>query len=672
MQMSIKYSQLFLFLILLALLNQQCSSESISDDPLEQNLRLAGKNRSELEKVLQHYRQRPEDSLQLKAAIFLISNMEGGHYYSSKQFEKYNYIFNEINTKSEADIFKLKDSIINENGFPEKTSLRVNQDLRFLTADYLIQNIDLAFAVWQSAPWHASTSFDLFCNYILPYRNYSEYPDTWRQSLHEKYKEIPSNYKTPDEVCCQFNDDIKKWFRYTNAFNDYPGRISANNLLKGQHGNCSDMAAIATYSARALGVPVAIDYTPQWANYHDGHAWNALIFNEKESVSFLGAEGNPVDYSIVQQAESKSAKVFRKTLAKQAESFASIASGINEKDIPAYLQNSRIIDVTHIYTNVSNLIVTIKNSKEKFIYLCIAKQRTWEAIAGSELNVQGIATFQNMGRNILYMPMFYKNGVYKAAGHPFILDFDGKVQTLDIDVVQKQDVDIKRKFPIKRENMKWGYAEYLHRARLEGAQTPDFKDATTLLTLKEPMEHWGVKDNGGTAVRDRLEYESLWEEAAVSNKKAVRYVRLMLPDSQFLKIGDLEFFAKDATNPLQGTPIGSVSHPEWAFDGVNGYSLIDESPEGAQWVGLDLGKPTSIAKLRYLPACGTNQVTPGKTYELFYWSGKWTSLGIRTATQHTIPFAQVPVNVLFRLHCRDCNDALERPFTYEKNRQVWW
>lgn len=115
-----KYIQLFLFFILLTLLNQYCSSEPTSNDPLEQNLRLAGKNRSELEKVLQHYRQNPKDSLQLKAAIFLISNMDGGYYYSSKQFSRYNQIFNQIATKSEADILQLKDSIINELGFPEK------------------------------------------------------------------------------------------------------------------------------------------------------------------------------------------------------------------------------------------------------------------------------------------------------------------------------------------------------------------------------------------------------------------------------------------------------------------------------------------------------------------------------------------------------------------------
>ena len=46
---------------------------------VERALRLAGDNRTELEKVLIHYSQRPEDSLKLQSAYFLIANMPN-HY----------------------------------------------------------------------------------------------------------------------------------------------------------------------------------------------------------------------------------------------------------------------------------------------------------------------------------------------------------------------------------------------------------------------------------------------------------------------------------------------------------------------------------------------------------------------------------------------------------------
>ena len=43
---------------------------------VEETLSQAGKNRGELEKVLRHYRQHPEDSLKYQAACFLIDNMK--------------------------------------------------------------------------------------------------------------------------------------------------------------------------------------------------------------------------------------------------------------------------------------------------------------------------------------------------------------------------------------------------------------------------------------------------------------------------------------------------------------------------------------------------------------------------------------------------------------------
>lgn len=62
---------LFLFVLLCA-----CSC---SFSPLEEALVLAGENRKELEKVLEHYSQNPVDSVKWQAACFLIENMPG-HY----------------------------------------------------------------------------------------------------------------------------------------------------------------------------------------------------------------------------------------------------------------------------------------------------------------------------------------------------------------------------------------------------------------------------------------------------------------------------------------------------------------------------------------------------------------------------------------------------------------
>jgi molybdopterin synthase catalytic subunit len=51
---------------------------------LEKNFQLAGKNNSELKKAIRHYSTHRADSLKIKAAIFLIENMDAHTSYVCK------------------------------------------------------------------------------------------------------------------------------------------------------------------------------------------------------------------------------------------------------------------------------------------------------------------------------------------------------------------------------------------------------------------------------------------------------------------------------------------------------------------------------------------------------------------------------------------------------------
>ncbi|MCD8260664.1 MAG: hypothetical protein LUD15_03520, partial [Bacteroides sp.] len=84
------------------------------------------------------------------------------------------------------------------------------QDIEVLSADYLIENIDLAFKAWQE-PWSRHFTFDEFCEYILPYRVRNEPISNWRKLLHEKYygiKDSIQHLSDPEEVALYLNDLI--------------------------------------------------------------------------------------------------------------------------------------------------------------------------------------------------------------------------------------------------------------------------------------------------------------------------------------------------------------------------------------------------------------------------------------------------------------------------------
>lgn len=92
--------------------------------------------------------------MKLKAAQFLIANMEG------KYSEYYNTPWQNIASA----LYRWND-IPDEERLLVKHDwgeLKVEEDVKFITSEYLINNIELAFKVWMEQPWGKNISFDVF------------------------------------------------------------------------------------------------------------------------------------------------------------------------------------------------------------------------------------------------------------------------------------------------------------------------------------------------------------------------------------------------------------------------------------------------------------------------------------------------------------------------------
>ena len=230
-------------------------------------LNAAGGNRTELKKVLRYYSQNPADSLKLKAAYFLIRNMDGKFYYDGELMDIYNNYFHLI---SDDDVRnrKVLDSIAGIYGPLSVDRLERKADLEHLKATYLINNIDMAFKVYLEQPWGKDISFDQFCEYILPYRIGNERPEYDRSEIYRQYNRLLDSVRmaggTAVDACSVINNELKrnlwKWTLLLSSFPDF----SASALLRYRMGNCREMTGIAIFVMRALGIPVSGDFTPQW------------------------------------------------------------------------------------------------------------------------------------------------------------------------------------------------------------------------------------------------------------------------------------------------------------------------------------------------------------------------------------------------------------------------
>ena len=103
---------------------------------LEQALLFAGDNRGELEKVLTHYKNNPE---KLEAARFLICNMPRWYGYEGWQLDSIKPV---LIQKNKGEI--VPKEVIEKWQRVSFYSLPKVYDAKVITADYLIENIDLA------------------------------------------------------------------------------------------------------------------------------------------------------------------------------------------------------------------------------------------------------------------------------------------------------------------------------------------------------------------------------------------------------------------------------------------------------------------------------------------------------------------------------------------------
>jgi hypothetical protein len=299
--------------------------------------------------------------------------------------------------------------------------------INIITADYLIENIDLAFKAWQK-PWARQLTFDQFCEYVLPYRDSNEPLEPWRRRMYKKYSWVQDSMtdKTnPTEACVLINNEIKSWYKFDPLFYRHPTDLGLSEMEEYKRGRCEDMTNLALYAMRSQGVPVMSDYTPAWPNTGNNHAWNATLTKEGKVVIFMGGLDNPYEYKL----GNKKAKVYRKTFGRQKNSLA-MTKPAYEK-VPGWLASSHYTDVTKEYIPVVDVKLKLQRPKPdsvNYAYLYVFNSGDWKAIHWGFIKDGNKVKFTDMGNDIAYLPAYFVDEKIIPAGNQFILTAEGKVK----------------------------------------------------------------------------------------------------------------------------------------------------------------------------------------------------------------------------------------------------
>ena len=387
-----------------------CTTRSTMESALNQ----AGANRTELEAVLNHYRDTDINPQKLRAAEFLIENMPA-HY--------------------------------------SDAGGRTVPDAQVIRSDYLIENIDKTYDQWKNTPWSTHLVFDEYLEWLLPYKMAQlQELDHWRDTLYARYG-VP---------CLEHRSLFKNDAEYLNVVEVADGLRDYTNKLIKRHivakstgisllhdfihgrpvsGTASDYSLMLALTLRSLGIPVVLDETPVGPRGNASTQWVVILsdrgdqlatewdFKTKIGEGFFPYERGPKVYRNTYSINREREEYLRK--AKYKYPFE-----VNRRD------------VTRQYFLTSNLSLPVDNAvkkhlKDKYVYIASAVRidgNPWQIVDFGKIK-GGKACFNDMGREVLYTIMGYDGTGLIEITDPFILHKDGSVEYISADTISSASLD---------------------------------------------------------------------------------------------------------------------------------------------------------------------------------------------------------------------------------------
>ncbi|MBD0833713.1 discoidin domain-containing protein [Aestuariibaculum sediminum] len=633
-------------------------------------LELAGENKAELQKVINHYL-KTKENLKLEATYFLIENMDTKYSYNNEEIGPHKSLLSFVDSLHKAqdpviinpskfwtgdNVFTDGHTVVDsywdtlklKNGPLNSRSLTVLPDLQTVKANQLIENIDYAFKVWEN-PWAKHLNFDQFCEYVLPYRNLTEPITQWRKEVYEDYKSELKKVNYSENIALNAAQALYERVSVVKnnyfTFREYPD-LGWEDLNKVRMGTCRDQSNFIIYVMRSQGIPIGTVFLPY------GTEWEVLLDSKGNYLQF-GAENFPPDedsnyyLSEWKSPATSASKFFQHSFKKDMRLLKMLAL----EDIPPFFRDPNLKDVTeYLHENANEVSVeVIKGSKDhKVIYLCdYTSSNKWSAIDWTEIK-NDRCTFSSVGSGKIYMPAEYKNNEYNYIHPPIYLEENGHKIILNANLEEKEKIRLYRKHP--RGIGETRFAKKMIETYFQVANKSDFSDAVTIFKIKD--------------IPDKA------EEVKVNLNKKYQFIRHVADTT--INIAELGFFDKNETR-LNGKVICSSKdtkfRPEYAFDGNIRTNYNNDNTKS--WIGLALDRPIEISKVKYLFRNSFNTIEPNNQYELFYWqdSGGWISLGKKNAQLDYIDFI-APKNALLLLRNHTQGNA-EMIFFMKAGEQIW-
>lgn len=654
-----------MYLVLIFILSLSSCNNYQKSSILEHVLMRAGANRSNLEKVLKHYK---GDSLKFEAAKYLIINMPGSYSRNPEVqkvcqpfYDQYDSLMLTYKYKRNTIVDSLWTAFSSRSSF--KTKNYIQADLQTITSTQLISEIDLAFMAWENNEFTKKCSFDEFCDYILPFNRSNGFIiDNSREILNSRHR---NQYftSTMKDIFVEL-DSLLNGYQYLkySTFGSKLPIFTPATFERLKRGHCFQRCWYNSMLLSSLGIACAIDFVPAWGNRNNSHEWNVLINNKKNYAFGPFSINHRWKFNEIYNNQSidslwgkfRLPKVYRHTYKNYIEGPA-LDKRIHRNDIPPLFKNFKKKDVSSAYFETCNVKLNLVDVPKDthYAYLCVFGYQSWHPVQWSSINNQAV-TFADMGKDIVYLPAYYKKGKVVPAGEPFLLSKSGQICKLS---GHKNDYQTVRVAHVKGAYAyRWNRKSInsLARAVLVGENDATHNlDTLCILPNKIPLESQSYELNSDNA------YQKI----------------MLLSKSSTMALSEIVLYNKEHEVSISNVLLcGNTKH---STDVLNDNDLTTSLKEiETDTLQIILDSVATLSKMRITPYL-VNGLKVDKSYVLRYWDKGWVSLDTLKASENlSLYFTHVPKERLYMLQDLESlgsnKKSSERVFLYKNGEVLWY
>ena len=170
-----------------------------------------------------------------------------------------------------------------------------DRDLTSLSANFLLENTQLAWEAWMTSPWKDQISKEIYLNEILPYANINESRDDWRRDFRERFLPLIAEAKTISQAAAMINQKVFALVNVRYSTKRAKADQSPLESIRSGLASCTGLSILMIDACRACGIPARFVGIPLWPDKSGNHSWVEVWDNGWHFTGACEASGDDLN-----------------------------------------------------------------------------------------------------------------------------------------------------------------------------------------------------------------------------------------------------------------------------------------------------------------------------------------------------------------------------------------